>query len=97
MSGAFVIRNQLGHYWSKLGAWILGDRAGQVAFWDHHDEAINMLFELGSKDTALRGDVVLCSITNNKPTDLDISEHPAPVPAAQSSDETLESEVNDPT
>ena len=97
MSGAFVIRNQLGHYWSKPGDWILGDRAAQVAVWEHHDEAINMLFELSSKDTALRGDVVQCGIANNKPTDLDISAHPAPVPAAQSSVETLESEVNDPT
>ena len=97
MSGAFVIRNQLGHYWSKPGDWILGDRAAQVAVWEHHDEAINMLFELSSKDTALRGDVVQCDIANNKPTDLEISEHPAPVPAAQSSVETLESEVNDPT
>ena len=97
MGSAFVIRNQLGHYWSKPGDWILGDRSAQVAFWEHHDEAVNMLFELGSKDTALRGDVVLCGITNDKPTDLEISEHPAPVPAAQSSVETLESEVNDPT
>ena len=97
MSGAFVIRNQLGHYWSKPGDWILGDRAAQVAVWEHHDEAINMLFELSSKDTALRGDVVQCGIANNKPTDLEISEHPAPVPAAQSSVETLESEVNDHT
>ena len=56
-----------------------------------------MLFELGSKDTALRGDVVLCGITNNKPTDLEISEHPAPVAAAQSPEDTLESEANDPT
>lgn len=97
MSGAFVIRNQLGHYWSKPGEWILGDRTAQVAFWEHHDEAINMLFELGSKDTALRGDVVLCGITNNKPNDLEISKHPAPVPASQSADETLESAPNDPT
>jgi hypothetical protein len=68
-----------------------------VAFWEHHDEAVNMLFELGSKDTALRGDVVLCGITNNKPTDLEISAHPTPVPATQSPDEPLESEANDPT
>ena len=27
MSGAFVIRNQLGHYWGKSGSWVKGDRA----------------------------------------------------------------------
>jgi len=31
MSGAFVIRNQLGHYWGKSGIWVKGGRAGQVA------------------------------------------------------------------
>ena len=24
MSGAFVIRNQLGHYWGKSGSWVKG-------------------------------------------------------------------------
>ena len=47
MSGTFVIRNQLGHYWGKSGAWVLGSRAGQVSCWPHRDEAINTLFELG--------------------------------------------------
>ena len=27
MSGAFVIRNQLGHYWGKSGSWVKGARA----------------------------------------------------------------------
>jgi hypothetical protein len=40
---------------------------------------------------------VLCGITNNKPADLEISEHPLPAPAAPSPDEALESEANDPT
>ena len=30
MSGAFVIRNQLGHYWGKAGSWVTGGRAGQI-------------------------------------------------------------------
>ena len=48
MSGAFVIRNQLGHYWGKSGGWVKGGRAGQVACWTHRDQAVNTLFELGS-------------------------------------------------
>ena len=53
MSGAFVIRNQLGHYWGKSGGWVKGGRAGQVACWTHRDQAVNTLFELGSKETDL--------------------------------------------
>ena len=62
MSGAFVIRNQLGHYWSKPGDWILGDRSAQVAFWEHRDEAVNMLFELSSKDMRSAG--MLCCVAS---------------------------------
>jgi hypothetical protein len=44
MSGAFVIRNQKGHYWGKAGHWVIGTHNGQVAIWDFHDAAINTLF-----------------------------------------------------
>ena len=59
MSGAFVIRNQSGHYWGKPGHWVTGSHSGQVALWDFNDEAVNTLFELSSKDIALRGEVCL--------------------------------------
>ena len=58
MSGVFIIRNQLGHYWGKSGSWVKGDRVGQVACWTHKDEAVNTLFEIGSGDTELRGEDV---------------------------------------
>jgi hypothetical protein len=53
VSGVFIIRNQLGHYWGKSGSWVKGGRAGQVACWTHRDEAVNTLFELGSQHTDL--------------------------------------------
>ena len=80
MSGAFVIRNQLGHYWGKSGSWIKVERAGQVACWTHRDEAVNTLFELGSQDTDLRGAVMLTEIEDLLPKNLEISEHPVPKP-----------------
>ena len=76
MSGAFVIRNQLGHYWGKSGSWIKGERAGQVACWTHRDEAVNTLFELGSQDTDLRGEVMLTETEDQLPKNLKISELP---------------------
>ena len=80
MSGAFVIRNQLGHYWGKSGSWVKGGRAGQVAYWPHRDEAVNTLFELGSKDTNLRGEVLLTETEDQLPKNLEISQHPVPKP-----------------
>ena len=76
MSGTFVIRNQLGHYWGKSGVWVSGSRAGQVSCWPHRDEAINTLFELGSKDTELRGEVFEAETDGANPKNLEISEHP---------------------
>ena len=67
MSGAFVIRNQLGHYWGKAGIWVKGARAGQVACWTHRDEAVNTLFELGSQDRNLRGEVMLTETEDELP------------------------------
>lgn len=80
MGGAFVIRNQLGHYWGKSGSWVKGGRAGQVACWPHRDEAVNTLFELGSKDTNLRGEVLLTETEDQLPKNLEISQHPVPKP-----------------
>ena len=94
MSGAFVIRNQLGHYWGKSGSWVKGGSAGQVACWTHRDEAVNTLFELGSKDTDLRGEVLLTETEGQLPKNLDISQHP--MPKADKGD-TLEKDENVPT
>ena len=80
MSSAFVIRNQLGHYWSKSGSWVKGGRAGQVACWTHRDEAVNTLFELGSQDPDLRGEVMPIETEDQLPKNLEISQHPVPNP-----------------
>ncbi|MGB0156355.1 MAG: hypothetical protein ACPF86_03685 [Luminiphilus sp.] len=99
MSGTFVIRNQLGHYWGRSGEWVSGSRAAQVACWVHRDEAVNTLFELGSKDTALRGEIFEAEAENAQPKNLEISEHPLPKTDEVQQDEsapTLETEAEDP-
>ena len=93
MSGAFVIRNQLGHYWGKSGSWVKGERAGQVACWIYEDEAVNTLFELGSQDTDLRGEVMLTETEDQIPKNLKISE--LPVPKSDKGD-NLENDEDDP-
>ena len=94
MSGAFVIRNQLGHYWGKSGSWVKGERAGQVACWTYRDEAVNTLFELGSQDTDLRGEVMLTETEDQLPKNLKISELPVPKP---DNGDNLENDEDDPT
>ena len=93
MSGAFVIRNQLGHYWGKSGSWVKGERAGQVACWIYEDEAVNTLFELGSQDTDLRGEVLLTETEDQLPKNLKISELPVPKP---DKGDNLENDEDDP-
>jgi len=97
MSAAFVIRNQLGHYLGKAGNWVKGGHPGQVAFWEHRDEAVNTLFELGSKDTNLRGEIVLSEMSDGKPHNLVISEHPLPKPPPEAAEDPLENNGADPT
>jgi hypothetical protein len=58
MAELFVIRNQLGHYWGKGKAWVDGSDPKSVVRAKHQDEAVNILFELSSKDFELRGEVV---------------------------------------
>lgn len=93
MSGAFVIRNQLGHYWGKSGGWVKGGRAGQVACWTHRDEAVNTLFELGSKETDLRGEILLAETEDKQPKNLELSRHPIPKPGKE---KDLETDEDDP-
>lgn len=94
MSGAFVIRNQLGHYLGNSGSWITGERAGQVACWTHRDEAMNTLFDLGSQDTDLRGEAMLTETEDQLPKNLEISELPVPEP---DKGDKLENDEDDPT
>ncbi len=78
MSEVFVVRNQLGHYWGKSKSWVDGRDARQVARLKHHDEAVNLLFELSSKDVALRGEVVAAQTDGRGEPVIESSHHPLP-------------------
>lgn len=68
MSEVFVIRNQYGHYWGKAKTWVDGSDAREVLRVKHHDEGVNSLVELSSRDVKLRGEVIA--------TELDSRGHP---------------------
>jgi hypothetical protein len=63
MTEVFVVRNQLGHYWGKAKIWVDGTNPRTVMRARYEDEAINTLFELSSKDIALRGEVLTVQLT----------------------------------
>ena len=90
MTDVFVVRNQLGHYWGKSKEWVDGREPKAVLRAKYEDEAINTLFELGSKDFELRGEVVQVPLNDREEPVIEPSEHliekPEEVVAAQPAD-----------
>lgn len=78
MTEVFVVRNQLGHYWGKSKTWVDGSVPRTVMRTPHQDEAINTLFELSSKDVALRGEVVRAQLSERGEPDIEPSAIPLP-------------------
>ncbi len=81
MSDVFVIRNQLGHYWGKSKDWVDGRDARLAQRLKHQDEAVNLLFELSSKDVDLRGEVITAAVDKRGEPLLEPSINPLPQPA----------------
>lgn len=63
MTDVFVVRNQLGHYWGKAKTWVDGSNPRAVLRTPYHDEAVNTLFELSSRDIELRGEVIATTLS----------------------------------
>jgi len=76
MTDVFVIRNQLGHYWGKSKTWVDGSEARAVMRAKHEDEAINTLFELGSRDFELRGEVLAAELSERGEPIIEASQIP---------------------
>ena len=79
MAEAFVIRNQLGHYWAKNKSWVDGSEPRVVMRTKHEDEAINTLFELSSKDFELRGEIVAAELSERGEPIVEPSQIPLPI------------------
>lgn len=58
----FVLRNQLGQYWSRGGEWVDGREPQRILRTRHRDEAVNQLVELSTRDSDLRGEVLACPL-----------------------------------
>lgn len=58
MATTFVIRNQLGQYFTKKKEWASGKEANILFHQSHYDQSLNQLIEINSKDIELRGEVI---------------------------------------
>jgi len=78
MTDVYVIRNELKHYWGKKKFWVDGGDARVVARFKHRDEAVNTLFELGSKDIDLRGEITPAKLSPRGEPMVEASDTPLP-------------------
>ena len=76
MNDVFVIQNQLGHFWGKKKLWVDGSDGRLVMRVKHRDEAVNTLFELGSKDIELRGEICAATLSNRGEPMVEVSDIP---------------------
>ncbi len=89
MTEVFVIRNQQGHYWGKRKEWVDGSDAKDVMRARHRDEAINTLFELGSKDFELRGEVIGAELSERGEPIVEPSQIPLPAIEEPATDDVV--------
>ncbi|WP_372864477.1 hypothetical protein [Spongiibacter sp.] len=65
MATVFVIQNQHGHFLGKQQQWVDGRDRRQLYRSVHHDEVVNAIFELSSKDIWLRASALECELDNS--------------------------------
>jgi len=87
----FVIRNQLGQYWTRAGEWVDGREPQRLLKLRHRDEALNQLVELSARDIDLRGEVVSCELSGRGEPVVDASEHQTPTLAEKAAMEAANS------
>jgi hypothetical protein len=66
MSTVYVVKNQHGFFASKQKEWVDGREPKLLFRSAHKDEAINMIFELSSKDIEVRAETLTVELATNK-------------------------------
>ncbi len=70
----FVIRNQFDQYLDKHSGWLSGKDPQALYRAEHHDQALNTLIEVNSKDISLRGDIIEVDMDDKKRPVVEVSE-----------------------
>lgn len=66
MSQVFVVVNQHGLFANKHKEWVDGREPKQLFHSPHKDEAINLVFELSSKDIYVRAEAISVELNEKK-------------------------------
>ena len=104
MSEVYVVKNQDGYYASKQKEWLDGREPKLLFRSPHKDEAINMVFELSSKDIYVRAYAEQVEINDKKLPIVQVTvplveevpepEEPAETQIEVSADSTEQQETN---
>ena len=86
MNKVFVILNQHGHFINKHKEWVDGREPKLLFRSPHKDEAINLVFELSSKDITLRAEAISVELDDNKQPIVEVTNIIIP-PAAEEDQE----------
>lgn len=80
MSNIYVVKNQHGLFASKHKEWLDGREPKLLFRSPHKDEAINMVFELSSKDINTRAEAIAVETDSNKHPVVEVTAPPPPPP-----------------
>jgi formate dehydrogenase assembly factor FdhD len=78
MSNIYVVKNQHGLFASKHKEWLDGREPKLLFRSPHKDEAINIVFELSSKDINTRAEAISVEIDSNKQPVVEVTAPPPP-------------------
>lgn len=90
MTDVFVVQNQHGMFANKHREWVDGRDPKLLFRTQHKDEAINLVFELSSKDIYLRASAVAAELDHNRQPVVEVT-----APAAEPEDLALSSQPVD--
>ncbi len=88
MKQVYVVRNQEGYFATKKKEWECGREPKLLFRSEHKDEAINMVFELSSKDIYLRAEAIAVNMNDDKQPVVEVTAPPKPKPAAEGEGES---------
>ena len=87
MSNVFIVKNQEGYFASKQKEWECGREPKALFRSPHRDEAINLVFELSSKDIYLRAEAISVELDDKKQPIVEVTAPPKP--QADSEEDTV--------
>ena len=90
MSTVFVVKNQHGYFASKNKEWECGRDAKLLFRSPHKDEALNIVFELSSRDIYLRAEAISVALDDKQQPVVEVTAPPKPKPEAEISDQQNE-------